>query len=82
MLQLAGFHIAAQDIHMTSNQGGAGTILGIDFDHDGHNDFEIQLNKMALGTLSVADIICKARYKNGPFPGLKRGQSLQTKSLD
>jgi hypothetical protein len=25
---------------------------------------------------------CKARYKNGPFPGLKRGQSLQTKSLD
>jgi two-component system CheB/CheR fusion protein len=26
--------------------------------------------------------ICKARYKNGPFPGLKRGQSLQTKSLD
>ena len=26
--------------------------------------------------------LCKARYKNGPFPGLKRGQSLQTKSLD
>ncbi len=26
--------------------------------------------------------LCKARDKNGPFPGLKRGQSLQTKSLD
>jgi len=25
---------------------------------------------------------CKARSKNGPFPGLKRGQLLQTKSLD
>jgi hypothetical protein len=24
---------------------------------------------------------CKARFKNGPFPGLKRGQSLQRKSL-
>ncbi len=42
---------------MTSNQGGAGTILGIDSDHDGHSDFEIQLNKMAFGTLSAADII-------------------------
>ncbi len=40
----------------------------------------------ALGRLSFAGRIsaeqCKARYKNGPFPGLKRGQSLQTKSLD
>ena len=28
-----------------------------------------------------ANITCKARDKKGPFPGLKRGQSLQTKSL-
>ena len=39
-----------------------------------------QFITLLLAFISVSD--CKARDKNGPFPGLKRGQSLQTKSLD
>jgi len=56
-IHLAAFNITAAELTLTSINRGAGTILGVDFDHDGHNEFEVQLNNVAFGSLHAADIV-------------------------
>jgi len=56
-IHLAGMGITVDQITFTSILNGKATILGIDTDHNGVNEFEVQLNNVAFGTLHASDIV-------------------------